>query len=147
MQPQFQLPTLTLRIPYTISKIDVKNNEFQKCKVDPCLNRRHAIKTYGDQEEVQLHSLLHVPVASTLPSSERTRPVPIKRETEWTSTTGLVALEKRRANTNSPSHGVFVELSTKTAPTLPLRALRDDVCNMEAMCSLCGKKCVLKDNM
>lgn len=80
MQLQFQLPTLKLRIPYTIRTIDVKNNEFYKCKVDPCLIRRHVIKTYGDQEEVYLHSLLNGEWPSSragrvnTPSSERTDP-------------------------------------------------------------------------
>ena len=40
MQLQFQLPTLKLQIPYTIRKIDVKNNEFYKRKFDPCLTLR-----------------------------------------------------------------------------------------------------------
>jgi hypothetical protein len=151
MQLQFQLLTLELRIPYTTRQIDVKNNEFYKRKVDPCLIRRHAIKTRGNQEEVYPLSLLNGEWPSSRPGRvntpllgknsplcQLTRRLNGPRQPVWTLCRG-------EAPTRIPLYtGVLYRCQQKQLPHFPTEHWETDVCNVETLCSLCGKKRVLK---
>jgi hypothetical protein len=132
MQLQLQLPTLKLRIPHTIRKMDVKNYEFYKHKVDPCSIRHHAIKTYVDQEEVQLHSLLNDEWPSSRPGRVN-NPFLAKNSPLYQLPGGRMDLDNRFGPSGEEkrqpvflfTRGVCTDVNKNSSHTSPHRALRN----------------------